>query len=276
MKNIKIKHVILYLILGFIIPILVGLISVNLGAALLLIYLISTPIFIVLFIKSKLKENKKKTNSEKSKTNLENHGKVDTKKENIEKENKQSPNKILIYKRNLKDRKNKYNYTDKDLKNYVVIDTETTGLSAQRDHIIEISALKIKNGEIIENYTSLVNPGIMIPKSSIKIHGITDKMVKDAPTIDQVLPEFIDFIGNQPLIGHNLSFDLRFINSYLDKNINHDLADTMLIARKKLGFLPNHKLITLIEYFELGESQEHRSLSDCIYTYKVYEKLKQE
>lgn len=276
MKNIKIKHVILYLILGFIIPILVGLISVNLGAALLLIYLISIPIFIVLFIRSKLKENKKKTYSEKSKTNLEKHEKVDTKKENIEKENKQSTNKILIYKRNLKDRKNKYNYTDRDLKNYIVIDTETTGLSAQRDHIIEISALKIKNGEIIENYTSLVNPGIMIPKSSIKIHGITDEMVIDAPTIDQVLPEFIDFIGNQPLIGHNLSFDLRFINSYLDKNINHDLADTMLIARKKLGFLPNHKLITLIEYFELGESQEHRSLSDCIYTYKVYEKLKQE
>lgn len=276
MKNIKIKHVILYLILGFIIPILVGLISVNLGAALLLIYLISIPIFLVSFIRSKLKENEKKTNSEKSKTNLEKHEKVDTKKENIEKENKQSSNKILIYKRNLKDRKNKYNYTDRDLKNYIVIDTETTGLSAQRDHIIEISALKIKNGKIIENYTSLVNPGIMIPKSSIKIHGITDDMVIDAPTIDQVLPEFIDFIGNQPLIGHNLSFDLRFINSYLDKNINHDLADTMLIARKKLGFLPNHKLITLIEYFELGESQEHRSLSDCIYTYRVYEKLKQE
>ena len=276
MKNIKIKHVILYLILGFIIPILVGLISVNLGAALLLIYLISIPIFLVSFIRSKLKENEKKTNSEKSKTNLEKHEKVDTKKENIEKENKQSSNKILIYKRNLKDRKNKYNYTDRDLKNYIVIDTETTGLSAQRDHIIEISALKIKNGKIIENYTSLVNPGIMIPKSSIKIHGITDDMVIDAPTIDQVLPEFIDFIGNQPLIGHNLSFDLRFINSYLDKNINHDLVDTMLIARKKLGFLTNHKLITLIEYFELGESQEHRSLSDCIYTYKVYEKLKQE
>lgn len=276
MKNIKIKHVILYLILGFIIPILIGLISLNLGAALLLVYLISIPIFIVLFIRSKLKENKKKTNLEKSKTSLEKHEKVDTKKENIEKENKQSPKQISIYKRNLKDRKNKYNYVDRNLKNYIVIDTETTGLSAQRDHIIEISALKIKNGEIIENYSSLVNPGIMIPKSSIKIHGITDDMVIDAPTIDQVLPEFIDFIGNQPLIGHNLSFDLRFINSYLDKNINHNLADTMLIARKKLGFLPNHKLITLIEYFELGESQEHRSLSDCIYTYKVYEKLKQE
>ena len=270
MKNIKIKHVILYLILGFLIPILVGLISVNLGAALLLIYLISIPIFIVLFIRSKLKENKKETN-------LEKHEKVDTKeKVDAKKENKQSPKQISIYKRNLKDRKNKYNYINRDLKNYIVIDTETTGLSAQRDHIIEISALKIKNGQIIENYTSLVNPGIMIPKSSIKIHGITDDMVKDAPTIDQVLPEFLDFIGNQPLIGHNLSFDLRFINSYLDKNINHNLADTMLIARRKLSFLPNHKLITLIEYFKLGENQEHRSLSDCIYTYKVYEKLKQE
>ena len=269
MKNIKIKHVIIYLIGGLILTSLLSYINVNVAAAFLLLYLISIPIFIVLFIKNKLKENKKKTN-------IEIPEKVEIKKEDIEKENKQSPKQISIYKRNLKDRKNKYNYINRDLKNYIVIDTETTGLSAQRDHIIEISALKIKNGQIIENYTSLVYPGIMIPKSSIKIHGITDDMVKDAPTIDQVLPEFLDFIGNQPLIGHNLSFDLRFINSYLDKNINHNLADTMLIARKKLGFLPNHKLITLIEYFKLGESQEHRSLSDCVYTYKVYEKLKQE
>lgn len=269
MENIKIKHLIIYLIGGLILTSLLSYINVNVAAAFLLLYIISIPIFIVLFIKNKLKESKKKTNIETPK-------KVEIKKEDIEKENKQSPKQISIYKRNLKDRKNKYNYINRDLKNYIVIDTETTGLSAQRDHIIEICALKIKNGKIIDNYTSLVNPGIMIPKSSIKIHGITDDMVVDAPTIEQVLPEFLDFIGNQPLIGHNLSFDLRFINSYLNENINHSLADTMLIARKKLSFLPNHKLITLIEYFELGESQEHRSLSDCVYTYKVYEKLKQE
>lgn len=274
MENIKIKHLILYLIGGFFVTAIISGMSETLGAILLLLYLISIPIFIVLFIKNKLKENKKKTNVEDSKTNIEMPEKVEIKKEDIEKE--QSPKQISIYKRNLKDRKNKYNYVNRNLKNYIVIDTETTGLSAQRDHIIEICALKIKNGKIIDNYTSLVNPGIMIPKSSIKIHGITDDMVVDAPTIEQVLPEFLDFIGNQPLIGHNLSFDLRFINSYLNENINHSLADTMLIARKKLSFLPNHKLITLIEYFELGESQEHRSLSDCVYTYKVYEKLKQE
>lgn len=276
MKNIKIKHVIIYLIGGFIVTAIISGMSENLGAILLLLYLISIPVLIFLFVKNKLKVNKKKTNVENSKTNIEIPKKVEIKKVDVKKEKEQSPNQISIYKRNLKERKNKYNYINRDLKNYIVIDTETTGLSAQRDHIIEISALKIKNGKIIDNYTSLVNPGIMIPKSSIKIHGITDDMVVNAPTIDQVLPEFLDFIGNQPLIGHNLSFDLRFINSYLNENINHSLADTMLIARKKLSFLPNHKLITLIEYFELGESQEHRSLSDCVYTYKVYEKLKQE
>lgn len=276
MKNIKIKHLILYLIGGFFVTAIISGMSENLGAILLLLYLISIPVLIFIYVRNKLKDSKKKTNTEDSKTNIEIPKKVEIEKEDIEKENKQSPKQISIYKRNLKDRKNKYNYINRDLKNYIVIDTETTGLSAQRDHIIEISALKIKNGKIIDNYTSLVNPGIMIPKSSIKIHGITDDMVINAPTIDKVLPEFLHFIGNKPLIGHNLSFDLRFINSYLNENINHSLADTMLIARKKLGFLPNHKLITLIEYFELGESQEHRSLSDCIYTYKVYEKLKQE
>lgn len=180
-----------------------------------------------------------------------------------------------IYKHNLKDRQNKYNYISKPVKDYVVIDTETTGRSAQMDHIVEISAIRIRNEHIVDKFQSLVNPNVKIPKSAIKVHGITDDMVVTAPQIQQVLPEFIRFIGDDMLLGHNITFDLRFINSYLDNNIDNKLIDTMLISRNKLPNLPNHKLITLIQYFKLGQSQEHRSLSDCIYTYQVYEMLKE-
>lgn len=180
-----------------------------------------------------------------------------------------------IYKHNIKDRKNIYDYVSKPVKDYVVIDTETTGLSAQRDFIIEIAALRIKNGYIVDKFQTLVNPNIMIPKASIKIHGITDDMVATAPQIDEVLPQFLKFIGNDILIGHNITFDLRFINSYLDHNIDNKIIDTMRISRDKLPNLPNHKLLTLIQHFKLSQSQEHRSLSDCIFTYQVYEMLKE-
>ena len=101
-------------------------------------------------------------------------------------------------------------------------------------------------------------------------------MVATAPQIDEVLPQFLKFIGNDVLIGHNITFDLRFINSYLDHNINNRIIDTMRISRDKLPYLPNHKLLTLIRHFKLSQSQEHRSLSDCVYTYQVYEMLKNE
>lgn len=259
MKNKRVKYFIIYLIAGFIVPILIGLISVNLGAFLLLLYLISLPILVSYFIRKYIKSRKLQQ--------------LHTKDKDInEQENKKQDN--LIYKRNLTNRKNKYNYVNRKLNDYIVIDTETTGLSAQKDQIIEISALKVKDGLMMDNYTSLVNPGIEIPKSSMKIHGITNEMVQNAPTIDEVIPKFLTFIEDKPLVGHNISFDLRFINSYLEKNLNKQLADTMLISRRKLPTLPNHKLITLINHYNLGENQDHRSLSDCIYTHKVYENLK--
>jgi DNA polymerase-3 subunit epsilon len=177
------------------------------------------------------------------------------------------------YKRDTSNRKNNYNYTDRKLKNYIVIDTETTGLSHYSNEIIEIAAIRIVNGKIVDKFQTLVKPHNVISPSITKITGITNDMVKNSPDILDVLPDFFKFIGNTPLVGHNITFDLRFLNSYLEDNLTNSLADTMLIARKKLPNLDNHKLETIVRLLNITDHQDHRALSDCNITYKVYERL---
>ena len=284
------KQIILYIVLGMAAILIIDTFSTDLAAILFFLYLLSLiyllfklVLKIINFIKTKL--NKTATNIGKSSSNRTNKGKVSTdsipknitKDKTVQKETKRYQQKDNdYYKRNLKNRINKYNYIDYPTRDYTVIDTETTGLSAQRDYIVEISALKIRDEHIVDRFTSLVNPQIAIPKSATDIHGITNQMVANQPTIDKVLPAFLDFIDGEILLGHNITYDLRMINSYLSENINHQLVDTMLVARKKLPQLDNHKLITIIKHYNLGDTQDHRSMSDCIYTYQVYEMLKNE
>lgn len=177
------------------------------------------------------------------------------------------------YKRDTSTRKNNYYYTDKKLKDYIVIDTETTGLSHYSNEIIEIAAIRIENGKIIDQYQTLVKPHNVISPNITRITGITNEMVKNSPDILDVLPDFFKFIGDSPLIGHNITFDLRFLNSYLEENLTNSLADTMLIARKKLPNLDNHKLETIVRHLNITDHQDHRALSDCNITNKVYEQL---
>ena len=95
---------------------------------------------------------------------------------------------------------------------YVMFDIETTGLSSDADAIIELSALKVINHEVVDEFSSLINPGIHIPYYASSINGITDDMVKDSPSVKNVLKDFALFIGNSVLAGHNIKrFDLKFI-----------------------------------------------------------------
>ena len=104
-------------------------------------------------------------------------------------------------------------------------------------------------------------------------------MVKDAPTIEEILPDFMNYIGNDILIGHNVNFDINFIYDNLYKNkfdvLTNDFIDTMRISRKLLPELPHHRLIDLAKYFKIDSTNNHRSLKDCEITMNVYENLKE-
>ena len=92
---------------------------------------------------------------------------------------------------------------DGPLSDYVVFDIETTGLSPYKDGIVELSALKVIGGQVQEEFSTLVNPGRPISYAASRVNGITDEMVEDAPFIEEVLPEFLEFAGDLPLLGHN-------------------------------------------------------------------------
>ena len=125
------------------------------------------------------------------------------------------------------------------LSDYILFDLETTGLSTENDQVVEISALKITGGEITDEFSTLVNPGIHIPYQASSINGITDDMVKEAPDMEHALKDFISFIGDSVLVGHNIKrFDLGFIQRdavrYFGKQINNGYVDTLILSRKYL------------------------------------------
>lgn len=165
------------------------------------------------------------------------------------------------------------------LSDYIVFDIETTGLDSSYDEVIEIGAIKVKNNKTVSKFNSLVKPKNEIDEYITELTGITNEMVKDAPTIEEVLPDFMDYIGNDILIGHNVNFDINFIYDNLYRNkldvLTNDFIDIMRISRKLLPELPHHRLIDLAKYFKIDSTNNHRSLKDCEITMNVYENLKE-
>ena len=157
---------------------------------------------------------------------------------------------------------------------YTVIDTETTGLMPEHCQIIELSAIKVRNDEIVDTYSRLVNPGITVEPFICELTGISNEMLCDQKGIEEVLPSFLEFVGNDYIMGHNVTFDINFINSdttrYYGMIFNNDYLDTMLISRKIWKEERHHRLADLIDRCGLEGKQEHRGLSDCMYTYKAY------
>lgn len=161
---------------------------------------------------------------------------------------------------------------------YVVFDLETTGLSPFADDIIELSALKVQGGKVTEKFSSLVNPGRPIPYGATAVNGITDDMVKDAPPIVRVLEDFLAFIGNAVLVGHNIhSFDMKFLNCAMQQlyqtDITNDYIDTLYMARRWVKGLSHYRLIDLAAYFHISTEGAHRALNDCIMNQKCFEEI---
>ena len=169
------------------------------------------------------------------------------------------------------------NREKKFVDDYVVFDLETTGFDPKTARIIEIGALKYKNNELVEELSILVNPECEIPDVITMITGIDDELVKNAITIEEALPQFIQFIEDLPLVAHNSNFDLSFIEENINRlelpMITNKNIDTVYLARKYIKGVFNHKLETLKNYFRLTYSS-HRSIEDCLTTNHVYQHCK--
>ena len=162
--------------------------------------------------------------------------------------------------------------------NYVVIDIETTGLQ-DSDQIIEIGALRIEGGKINERFSVLLKNEKPLPPKITELTGITDEMLaKDGIGTREAIEEFRKFCGESELVGHNLQFDLRFLQSSFIKNgmpiMRNSTIDTMRIARKNLDCNEGYDLKTLAKFFSVEYDNLHRALEDCLLTYKIFEKLK--
>ena len=161
--------------------------------------------------------------------------------------------------------------------NYVLFDIETTGLDPEYDEIIEIGAIKVDNNKVMNEFHSLIKPDNEIDEFITNLTGITNEMVENAPNIEEVLPNFINFIGDEILIGHNVNFDINFV---YDKTVNlglgivkNNYVDTMRLSRILLPELPHHRLKDLAEYYKIDTKGNHRASKDVQITNEVYLKL---
>ena len=159
---------------------------------------------------------------------------------------------------------------------YVVFDIETTGFSSVEDYIIEIGAVKVQNGAIIDSYSTFVNPTVPIPYEITQLTSITDEMVMDAPKIENVLPEFLDFVGDAVLVAHNAGFDVGFIEEKC-KTINRDeeftYLDTVALARILLPTLSKYKLNIVAKALGISLENHHRAVDDAGATAEIFVKF---
>lgn len=160
------------------------------------------------------------------------------------------------------------------INDYVVLDLETTGLDPKKDKIIEIGAVKIKGGCIIDAFDKLVNPATPISRLITDVTGIDDSMVCDSPYIEDILPEFIDFCEDYVIIGHNLKFDYSFLKKNavdLGREFDKMGLDTLKIAKKHLASLEKRNLDYLCCYYGIEDNNHHRASNDARVTHELYQ-----
>lgn len=176
-------------------------------------------------------------------------------------------------------------------KDFIVLDIETTGLDYEFCEIIEISAIKVENEKIIDKFSTLIQPTadiienedstyeiIYVPSFITKLTGITNEMLSNAPKINEVIPDFLRFIGNHIIVGHNVNFDINFLYDSANKLgyfLTNNYIDTMRIARKIFPEYNHHRLKDVASYVGLTKRTSHRAEDDCHTTFFCYLKMKQ-
>lgn len=160
---------------------------------------------------------------------------------------------------------------------YVALDLETTGLDPEWDSIIEIGMVRVRRGEVVAEYSTLVNPGMPIDDFIAELTGITNDMLAAAPALPEVLPAARDFLGDDIILGHNINFDINFIYDNCEyqglKPVSNGYIDTMRISRRVLPDLKHHRLGDIVNALGVDHAQAHRAIGDCHATIDCYKAL---
>lgn len=161
-------------------------------------------------------------------------------------------------------------------KDYIVFDFETTGLSPEKNNILEIGAVKVSNGKIIDKFDTLVNPNAFIPPYLEQKINITNEMVADKPYIEDIFNDFVTFLEDYVLIAHNARFDMSFllINAEnLGYEINNKVLDTLKLSRQAFPEFKSHSLGNLCNYLDIDLTSAHRAYYDALATNELYKKI---
>lgn len=164
------------------------------------------------------------------------------------------------------------NHKKEEYKDFIVLDTETTGFNPSTDKIVQIAAILFKDFKPIKIFTSLVNPRRHIPRGASNVHHIYDQDVEYSPYFEEIKDQFQEFIKGHILIGHNLSFDIGFLKYEGIKFTNLDCKclDTLYLARAMVKDAINHKLNTLCQYFRLDYFNYHDATEDVLATSQLF------
>lgn len=168
---------------------------------------------------------------------------------------------------------------EKTMREYVSLDLETTGLEPRKDRIIEIGAVKVRDGQITEEFGTLINPQMEIPERITALTGISNEMIVEKPFIREALQKLIEFCGELPLLGHNILFDYSFVkHNAVNRGFEFEkkAVDTLKLARVFLPELTSRSLQNLRQYYEIPQDDAHRALEDARTTYFLYERFKKE
>ena len=156
-----------------------------------------------------------------------------------------------------------------EYKDYTLIKIETTGLDNLEDEIIELAAIRVKDNQKTEVFQSFVKPQKKIEQSITDITGITNEMVEVAAPIHEVLPEFLNFVGTDTVVGHNVVFDIKFIEtklpelSIINTRFARSYIETLSFTHTHFAHFPNQKLPTLVKHLDIPSTTSHCALADC-------------
>jgi predicted DnaQ family exonuclease/DinG family helicase len=155
------------------------------------------------------------------------------------------------------------------MQTFVALDLETTGFDPLQDQMIEIAAVRFTEDEILEKYETLVNPGIPVPPIITHITGIRNEDLTDAPAFKDISGKLVNFIGNSPIVGHNISFDISFLNGK-GMNLLNPLYDTLQLSSILLPGLASYSLDTLSRVLKIVHEKKHRAMSDTLACHKLF------